>query len=587
MVFIFTRLLNSILGVDNDMIGVVFFSTLRTLSLLSFLAINTNLFTSLSRTSLLLIFSLCCWLFNTANAEVLVDARTSVDNQQDTRRVLGQNLFNGSFAKQSFSGFNPNYRIAVGDRVLVQLWGAVEEKNEQLVDAQGNIFLPQVGPINILGVLNSNLNEQVSAAISRIYKKDVYVYINLIAAQPVKVFVTGNVVSPGLYSGLSSESILAYLDRAGGIDPLRGSYLDIEIRRDNKSVAQFNLYHFLISGELPQRQLYEGDVIIVHSRQHVIDFSGLVENPYQVEFNRSQVLLTEALQMVQPLPNATHLIIERNQGLIKQVEYLEISKAIEQKVMLLAGDSINAVSDKIQGTIGVQVQGEHLGQAQYVLPYGAKLSDLLPQIQPSDQSQLSALQLFRPSLAKKQRETMLTTLEILQSQVLSARSETVEEASLRSKEADLILQFIERAKTIQPKGQVILDDSLAIGDITLENGDVLFVPKLSQLVRISGEVLFPNAVMYQSTLEPDEYIALAGGYTQDAKKSRIILKKSNGSSLKIKDKKGLIADDLWTIEAGDEIMVLSDVDVKSLQHAKDVFQIIYQLALSAGVVLKI
>ena len=43
----------------------------------------------------------------------------------------------------------------------------------------------------------------------------------------------------------------------------------------------------------------------------------------------------------------------------------------------------------------------------------------------------------------------------------------------------------------------------------------------------------------------------------------------------------------WTIEPGDELMVLPDVDVKSLQHAKDIFQIIYQLALSAGVVLKI
>ena len=182
---------------------------------------------------------------------------------------------------------------------------------------------------------------------------------------------------------------------------------------------------------------------------------------------------------------------------------------------------------------------------------------------------------------------MLTTLEILQAQVLSARSETVEEANLRSSEANLILQFIERAKKVSPKGQVILDDSLAIGDVTLENGDVVVVPKVSQLVHISGEVLFPNAVIYQASLVPDEYVALAGGYSQNAKQSRIILKKANGSSIKIKDRSGLLHDAGWSIEAGDELMVLPDVDVKSLQHAKDVFQIIYQLALSAGVVLKI
>lgn len=516
-----------------------------------------------------------------------ININTFIESDYQVPNVFGQNIFNGSFANQVFSGFNPDYRIAVGDKLLVQLWGAVESKDEQVVDGQGNIFLPQVGPIYVLGILNSDLNKQVTEAISRIYKKDVFVYVNLIAAQPVKVFVTGNVVKPGLYSGLSSESILAYLDRAGGVDPSRGSYLDIDLKRDNKVIERINLYDFLISGALPRRQLHEGDVILVNSRKHVISFTGLVENPYQVEFNQPEIPLTQALNIVQPLPSATHLSIERNQGLIKEVEYIEIARAEKNKTLLMSGDSVNLVSDKVQGSIGVQVQGEHVGQAQYVLSYGAKLSDLLPLIVPSDQSDLSSLQLYRSSLAKKQQETMLTTLEILQSQVLSARSETVEEANLRSREADLVLKFIDRARSILPKGQVILDNKLSIGDVLLENGDIIVVPKLSQLVRISGEVLFPNAVMHQLSLKPDEYVELAGGYTQDANNSRIILKKSNGSTIKIKDDKGLINVHDWTIEPGDEIMILPDVDKKTLQHAKDVFQIIYQLALSAGVVLKI
>jgi hypothetical protein len=33
--------------------------------------------------------------------------------------------------------------------------------------------------------------------------------------------------------------------------------------------------------------------------------------------------------------------------------------------------------------------------------------------------------------------------------------------------------------------------------------------------------------------------------------------------------------------------VLADIDTKTFQHAKDIFQIVYQLALSAGVVLSI
>ena len=523
---------------------------------------------------------------STAVAPVL-DTQTAIVTEQASYTVLGQNLFNGSFGRQQFTGFNPNYRIAVGDKVLLQLWGAVESRGDQVVDAQGNIFIPQVGPVNIAGVLNSELNAAVTQALTRIYKKDVHVYASLVASQPVKVFVTGNVISPGLYSGLSSESILAYLDRAGGIDPHRGSYLDVSLKRDRQVLETFNLYDFLVRGEMPQRQLYEGDVIVVGSRNSVIGFDGLVENPYQIEFATEAVTIAEAMALVQPLPSATHIAIQRNQGLVKQVEYLEIKQAIADQIMLFAGDSVRAISDKIQGSIGVQIEGEHLGQAQYVLPYGAKLSDLLAQIKVSELSNLSAMQLYRVSLADKQREALMTTLNTLQAQVLSARSDTLEEASLRTQEANLILQFIDRAKEVQPLGQVVLDSSLDFGDVVLENGDTIVIPAVSRLVRVNGEVLFPNAVIYEPKYSPKDYIRLAGGFSQNEKKSRIILKKANGAAREIDAKRGKLSAKDYTVAAGDEILVLADIDTKTFQHAKDIFQIVYQLALSAGVVLSI
>lgn len=516
-----------------------------------------------------------------------LNTETSVVTQEDSQRVLGQNLFNGSFGRQQFTGFNPSYRIAVGDKVLLQLWGAVESQGEQIVDPQGNIFISQVGPVNIAGVLNSELNNTVAKALGRIYKKDVHVYASLVSSQPVKVFVTGNVLSPGLYSGLSSESILAYLDRAGGVDPLRGSYLDIVLKRGNRTIETFNLYDFLVKGQLPQRQLYEGDVIVVGSRKSVIGFDGLVENPYQIEFSTTAVPIAAAMQLVQPLPSATHIAIERNQGLVKEVEYLEIKRAIAEELILFAGDSVSVVSDKIQGSIGVQIEGEHLGQAQYVLPYGAKLADLLVQIKLSELSNISALQLYRVSLAEKQSDALLTTLNTLQSQVLGARSDTLEEASLRTQEAKLILQFIERAKQIKPKGQVILDSDQDFGDVLLENGDTIVIPSISKLVRVNGEVLFPNAVIFDKKYSPKDYIRLAGGFSQSAKKSRIILKKANGAVREIDSKRGRLSKVDYQVVAGDEILVLPNADSKSFQHAKDVFQIVYQLALSAGVVLSI
>src|SRR3546814_10717169 len=54
---------------------------------------------------------------------------------------------------------------------------------------------------------------------------------------------------PGAYAGTSMDSILHYIDQAGGIDPDRGSFLDIEVKRGSTVRAKLNLYDFLLRSE--------------------------------------------------------------------------------------------------------------------------------------------------------------------------------------------------------------------------------------------------------------------------------------------------------------------------------------------------
>lgn len=164
--------------------------------------------------------------------------------------VLGEQLFLGNFARQTFAGFNPDYRIGVGDSITLQMWGAYEFSQTLVVDAQGNLFVPQVGPVRVLGAANAELNDVVRDAVKRVFQNNVNVYANLEVSQPVKVFVTGFVRRPGLYNGLSSDSLLTYLDKAGGVDPSRGSFLDIRLLRNGKVRQMVNLYDFLFQGRL-------------------------------------------------------------------------------------------------------------------------------------------------------------------------------------------------------------------------------------------------------------------------------------------------------------------------------------------------
>ncbi|MEQ9022930.1 MAG: polysaccharide biosynthesis/export family protein [Pseudomonadales bacterium] len=501
-------------------------------------------------------------------------------------RVFGGNLFTGTFAQQSFSGFNPNYRINVGDTLYLQVWGAVEFEGEQQVDPQGNIFIPQVGPVRVLGTPNGELNNVIENAVSRVYTNNVFIYTSLVEAQPVKVFVTGNVIKPGLYPGLSSDSILSYLDRAGGIDPQRGSYLDVRLKRDNETVKVYNLYDFLLEGTIDSIQLHEGDVLVVGSRQSVVQFDGLVENPYQIEFRDSRIPLANALEIVDPLPQATHISIERNSGITREVEYMEIGLALESEITLLAGDMVSLVADKTQSTIGIMVEGEHLGQAQYVLPYGSRLGDLIPLLKASELSDLDSIQLFRRSLATQQKRALEQSLRGLEAQVLSARNNTIQEAQLRTQEAELILQFVERARQIQPRGQVIIGNTNSAQDLVLENGDRLVIPATSNLISVSGEILFPNATVYGEDKSALDYINQAGGFTQRADDTRVIIRRPSGAVTELAGRDLKRSGNKY-IQSGDEILVMPAVDTKQMQYTTDIIQIIYQLALSAGVVLSI
>jgi len=99
-------------------------------------------------------------------------------------------------------GLNPDYAVGVGDKIAVRIWGATAYDSVETVDTQGNIFIPNVGPVKLGGVVNSRVNATVTAAIARVYTSDVEVYTNLITAQSASVYVTGYVANPGKYAGM-------------------------------------------------------------------------------------------------------------------------------------------------------------------------------------------------------------------------------------------------------------------------------------------------------------------------------------------------------------------------------------------------
>ncbi|ADN74662.1 polysaccharide export protein [Ferrimonas balearica DSM 9799] len=503
----------------------------------------------------------------------------------------GSWLFNGAFSQHSFSATNPEYRLTQGDTLIVQVWGAINHQAEVVVDPQGNIFIPKVGPIKVLGVSNAKLNEVIFKSVQRVYQANVEVYASLMSSQKVKVFLSGMVNQPGLYEGQSADSVLRFIDQASGIRDDIGSYRNIQVKRNGRLVQQLDLYQFLQSGTLPPMQLQDGDVIFVGPKQGEITLEGEVgfQGYYELLANGNKANpLKPILDAVVAGEQATHVTIVAPEAGASSAGNRRVNATQYQiedagTIQVSPGALVKVTAQLRPNSISIDLIGEHDSAQEMVLPWGASLQDLLDQTQFTRLSNQSAVQLYRESVAERQYEMLQASLSALEQSVLNTRSNTREAAELRAAEAEVILRWIEKARQVQPKGQVLLSESSDFSQIILQQGDKVVIPAKRNLVIVHGEVMFPTAIAYRDDLSVLDLINKAGGANQELDEMNILVMKPNGSFVtanKMLKKRDVIA-------PGDEIFVLSKPDEKSMQFAKDITQIIFQVAMSAAVVLSI
>jgi protein involved in polysaccharide export with SLBB domain len=490
-------------------------------------------------------------------------------------RPFGAHLFSGGFRGVRSDGLNPTYKLVPGDQITLRVWGAVEFERVLPVDAQGNIFLPAIGPVKVQGLTNSELNSRVTSAVRSVYPENVQVYTNLQGVQPVAVFVTGYVTNPGRYAGTPSDSLLYFLDQAGGIDDQLGSYRQVTVLRDNKVIARADLYDFLLSGDMARPQFQDGDTVVVAERGPAVTVTGDVERSYRYELANSSMNGAALLDLARLKSDVSHVLLRggRTDGPISL--YYSLADFTQQT--LSDGDEVLFSADRRDETIVVQLEGSYYGPSRYALPKNARLHELLDSVAvPRELTAVQSISMRRLSVAEQQKQALNESLRRLETTYLGAPSATPQEAQVRVQEAELISQFVARASQVEPSGRLVVAHNDSITDIRLQDGDVITLPEYSDSLLISGEVLVPQSVVFTQGLSVDDYIEASGGYTQHADDDRILVVRQNGE---VRD-----AEDV-DLRAGDEILVLPAVPVKNLQLATSISQIIYQIAIAAKVAL--
>ncbi|WP_072229425.1 polysaccharide biosynthesis/export family protein [Campylobacter coli] len=492
--------------------------------------------------------------------------------------VFGAELFNGNFKNYTQRVYNPDYKIAVGDQISLKIWGAVEFEQILVVDSQGNIFIPKVGAVNLLGVKNSALVSVIKAQVNKIYKNNVFVYADMNAYQNVSVFVTGSVNAPGLYQGLSSDSVIQYLDKAGGINLEYGSFRDIQILRNNAVIKKIDLYDFLLKGQMDLFPFRSGDVVLVGNVQSYVFVNGDVQRPFRFELANDIKTLFDLARVAGAKPIVTNAIL-RSYGNDHKLEVSAYNKMQFSKVLLKTGDEVQFNPEYISQNISITINGEHSGLKTLVVQKGTTLEDVSRLIVANGQSDMNALQVFRKSVAKTQKDLINAQLKELETLALTSPSVTSQGAAIKAEQAKLILEFIQRARELEPKGQIVIDKPKSYGEVILEEGDTINVPSKNNLIIVQGEVTLPGAFVYNKGEDLKYYINLAGGYGERADTSKVLVIRNNGKAQRYSGSVDMMP--------GDSVLVLPKVESENLQIFSMLTQILYQIAVATNVVLNL
>ncbi|MDD6088124.1 MAG: polysaccharide biosynthesis/export family protein [Desulfovibrionaceae bacterium] len=486
---------------------------------------------------------------------------------------FGANLFQGNFSGTYSDGMDGSYTIMPGDRIVVRIWGAKVFNDVLPVDQQGNIFLPEVGPVHVAGVSQSALQRTVSAKLASVFTSNVNIYVNLQSSQPVAVYVAGFVNRPGRYAGSSADSVMSFLDRAGGITPNRGTFRTILVKRGKKTIESLDLYDFALKGEIPDIRLKSGDVILVGERGISVSAYGLIRQEARYEFTGSRPTGSQLIRYAKPLAGVTHVSVSGVRQGLPFHNYMPLSEL--QSLRLADGDAVEFVADIRGKTILASVSGAIRGESRFPVKSSTTLRDILSYIEVDPVlASVKSVYVRRQSVAQQQKAILQDALRRLEQSTLTATSATSEEAEIRIKEAQLVQNFVQRAAALTPDGIVVVSRNGRIGDLVLEDGDEIVIPQYSDVIQISGEVIMPKAIAYDPAMKFEDYITGAGGFTPKADTSSVLVARLNGEI-------GLVRE--LGISRGDRILVLPRVESKNLALAKGLSQILYQIAIAAKV----
>jgi protein involved in polysaccharide export with SLBB domain len=281
----------------------------------------------------------------------------------------------------------PDYVLGPGDGLTIDLWGGVSQRLFRTVDREGRLSLPEAGPLLVSGRTLGEVQEAVQRVLRTQYR-DVSADVSLERLRTVRVYVVGDVDSPGAYDISSLSTPLNALYAAGGVTP-RGSLRLLQHYRGKQLVEEVDAYDLLlhgIRGEL--KNLENGDTLLVPPVGAQVTVDGMVRRPAIYEL-RGETNLAQALELaggILPAAALRHIEVQRLEAHEKRTMLsLDLGEttdpqAVRRELAAFAvrdGDAVHIFPIAPYNTAAVYVEGHVLRPGRYAFTPGMRLTDLL------------------------------------------------------------------------------------------------------------------------------------------------------------------------------------------------------------------